>query len=95
MGVIICEDAWESGPARQCRDAGAEILLIPNASPYRDDKLKARERQIAARNREVGLPMVYCNLVGGQDELVFDGSSFVMNSAGEVCVQSASFKEAS
>lgn len=82
MGVIICEDAWEPGPARQCRDAGAEILLIPNASPYRDDKLKARERQIAARHQEVGLPMVYCNLVGGQDELVFDGRSMLCNRDG-------------
>ncbi|HKX57297.1 MAG TPA: NAD+ synthase, partial [Xanthomonadales bacterium] len=83
MGVIICEDAWERTPALQARDAGAELLLIPNASPYRDDKLAAREKLLAERHADTGLPMVYCNLVGGQDELVFDGRSMLYGRDGQ------------
>lgn len=83
MGVIICEDAWEGGPARQSHAAGAELLLIPNASPYRDDKLAARDRLLGQRHADTGLPMVYCNLVGGQDELVFDGRSMLYGRDGE------------
>ena len=84
LGVIICEDAWKPGPTAAARDAGAELLLIPNASPYRDDKLADREKLFAERHAETGLPMVYCNLVGGQDELVFDGRSMLMDRAGQV-----------
>lgn len=84
MGVIICEDAWEAGPAIQSHAAGAELLLIPNASPYRDDKLAARDRLLSQRHTDTGLPMVYCNLVGGQDELVFDGRSMLYGRDG-VC----------
>jgi len=84
VGVIICEDAWKPGPARAAAAAGAELLLIPNASPYRDDKLADRLRLFAERHHETGLPMVYCNLVGGQDELVFDGRSMLMDRAGRV-----------
>jgi NAD+ synthase (glutamine-hydrolysing) len=82
VGVIICEDAWEQEPAREARDAGARLLLVPNASPYRDDKLLAREKMFSERHAGNGLPMVYCNLVGGQDELVFDGRSMLMDSDG-------------
>ncbi len=82
VGVIICEDAWEPGPARQAAEAGAELLLIVNASPYRDDKLAARERLLAERHSDTGLPMLYCNLVGGQDELVFDGRSMLCDRDG-------------
>ena len=84
MGVIICEDAWKRGPSQAARDAGAELLLIPNASPYRDDKLADRLQLFADRHAESGLPTVYCNLVGGQDELVFDGRSMLMDRAGRV-----------
>jgi NAD+ synthase (glutamine-hydrolysing) len=84
IGVIICEDAWKPGPAQAARAAGAELLLIPNASPYRDDKLSDRLRLFADRHAETGLPTVYCNLVGGQDELVFDGRSMLMDRAGKV-----------
>jgi NAD+ synthase (glutamine-hydrolysing) len=84
IGVIICEDAWERGPAVQAREAGAELLLVPNASPYRDDKLQARLELLAARHAETALPLVYCNLVGGQDELVFDGRSLLMDASGQV-----------
>ena len=84
IGVIICEDAWKPGPAIAAKAAGAELLLVPNASPYRDDKLGERLRTLADRHAETGLPMVYCNLVGGQDELVFDGRSLLVDGAGLV-----------
>ncbi len=84
MGVIICEDAWEPGPAQDAKRRGAELLLVPNASPYRDSKLKAREAMFAGRHADTGLPMVYCNLVGGQDELVFDGRSMLMSRNGQL-----------
>ena len=84
VGVIICEDAWEKTPAVQAREQGAELLLVPNASPYRDDKLDARKRMFADKYAEVGLPMIYCNLVGGQDELVFDGRSMLMDGQGRI-----------
>jgi NAD+ synthase (glutamine-hydrolysing) len=83
IGVILCEDAWEEGPALLARKHGAELLLIPNASPYRDNKLDARLGMFAARYQDVGLPMVYCNLVGGQDDLVFDGRSMLMDGQGD------------
>lgn len=82
IGVIICQDAWEPLPAQLASRQGAELLLVPNASPYRCDKLEARLEMFAARYRDVGLPMVYCNLVGGQDELVFDGRSMLMDGQG-------------
>jgi NAD+ synthase (glutamine-hydrolysing) len=82
-GVIICEDAWETGPAEQARAQGAELLLVPNASPYRDDKHEARMEMLADLHASAGLPVVYCNLVGGQDELVFDGRSMLLDGSGE------------
>jgi len=82
IGVIICEDAWELLSARRAKEQGAELLLVANASPYRDDKLEARKEMFAARHEDIGLPMAYCNLVGGQDELVFDGRSMLMDGRG-------------
>lgn len=82
IGVVICEDAWGSAPMRQACEAGAELFVIPNASPYRDNKLDARMRMLADRFSEFGRPVVYCNLVGGQDELVFDGRSMLMDGQG-------------
>ena len=82
--VLICEDTWEAAPALQALEQGAELLLVPNASPYRDDKLPDRQDMLARRYAETGLPMVYCNLVGGQDELVFDGRSMLMDAAGDL-----------
>lgn len=78
FGVLICEDAWQPGPAAKAKAAGAQALLIPNASPYRDDKQADRDAFFARRCEDTGLPMVYCNLVGGQDELVFDGRSVLI-----------------
>lgn len=82
IGVIICEDAWEKHPALLAAEQGAELLLVPNASPYRDDKLDVRREMFADRHKDTGLPLVYCNLVGGQDELVFDGRSMLMDKQG-------------
>ena len=82
IGVIVCEDAWVPGPALSTKAAGAELLLVPNASPFRDDKLAARLDVLYERHEECGLPIVYGNLVGGQDELVFDGRSMLMNARG-------------
>ncbi|HSM69020.1 MAG TPA: NAD+ synthase, partial [Xanthomonadales bacterium] len=84
FGVVICEDTWEPGPARQAAAAGAQCLLAPNASPYRDDKLVARAGMLARVHEETGLAMAYCNLVGGQDELVFDGRSMLLDADGQV-----------
>ena len=82
VGVIVCEDAWVAGPASAAKAAGAQLLLVPNASPFRDNKLAARLDILHERLVECGLPIVYSNLVGGQDELVFDGRSLLMNTRG-------------
>ena len=83
-GLTICEDIWSPGPVQQARAAGARCILNINASPFHAGKDDEREAVVRDRVHEVGLPLVYVNLVGGQDELVFDGGSFVMNAAGEV-----------
>ena len=93
FGINICEDVWLPGPATRAQDAGAEILLVLNASPYHLDKLGTRYDVVRARIAETGLPVVFCNLVGGQDELVFDGASFVMDGAGAVTQQFGKFVE--
>jgi NAD+ synthase (glutamine-hydrolysing) len=82
VGLLICEDVWEPEPALAARAAGAELLLVVNASPFNLHKQRERESVVAARIRAVELPIVYLNLVGGQDELVFDGNSFVMDAQG-------------
>jgi NAD+ synthetase len=93
FGVMICADGWEPEPARKAKMAGAEFLLSLNASPYHMDKLETRYEVLIDRVKETGLPIIYANLVGGQDELVFDGASFVLNSNGEVTQQLPSFTE--
>jgi NAD+ synthase (glutamine-hydrolysing) len=93
FGVMICADGWEAEPAKAAKEAGAEFLLSLNASPYHMDKLETRYEVIAMRAKETGLPIIYVNLVGGQDELVFDGASFVVNSQGEVTQQLPAFVE--
>ena len=93
VGLMICEDAWEAEPARAARAAGAELLLVSNASPFELRKQSERERIMAARVRDVGLPAVYVNLLGGQDELVFDGNSFVMDAGGELAMRAPSHSE--
>jgi len=83
-GITICEDIWEPGPARQAAAAGARLLININASPFQAGKRAAREQLLALRTQQAGLPIMYVNLVGGQDELVFDGGSFVVNREGRV-----------
>lgn len=92
-GVLICADVWESNPARLAKQAGAEILLALNASPYHMDKQDSRHAVARQRVFETGLALVYANLVGGQDELVFDGASFVLDSAGVLAQQLPAFEE--
>lgn len=94
-GILMCEDVWEKGPALGAHAASAQVLLIINASPYAVGKQSQRENTVVrARIREVALPVAYLNLVGGQDELVFDGNSFVMDSTGTVTTRAPAFVEA-
>jgi NAD+ synthase/NAD+ synthase (glutamine-hydrolysing) len=93
-GINICEDVWTAGTADQARDAGAEVLFVLNASPYHIGKQGLRAEVLRERIETTGLPVVYVNLVGGQDELVFDGGSFVLDAGGEVCCQLPKFEEA-
>ena len=93
-GVNICADVWEAGAADLARQAGAELLLVLNASPYHIGKRERRTEVLRQRIAATGLPVVYANLAGGQDELVFDGSSFVLDSRGTVCCQLPQFEEA-
>jgi NAD+ synthase len=94
LGVPICEDIWQERVCAHLARQGAEILLSPNGSPYEVDKDDMRQRMVRERVIETGLPLVYLNRVGGQDELVFDGSSFVTNDDGSICVQLPDFEEA-
>jgi NAD+ synthase len=94
LGVPICEDIWQEKVCANLTRMGAEILLSPNGSPYELDKDALRQAQVRDRVVETGLPLVYLNRVGGQDELVFDGSSFVTNDDGSICVQLPDFEEA-
>ncbi|QDQ27875.1 NAD+ synthase [Chitinimonas arctica] len=91
VGVPICEDIWHVEPASEAAEMGAQILLVPNASPFHVGKEGVRQSIVRQRIEETGLPIVYCNWVGGQDELVFDGSSFAMNRAGELVARLPGF----
>ncbi len=93
FGLNICADVWEPGAATVAREAGAEVLLVLNASPYHMDKQASRYDVVRERVGETGIPVLYCNLVGGQDELVFDGASFVMDAQGRVVHQLPAFVE--
>ncbi|MFM1911110.1 MAG: putative glutamine-dependent synthetase [Pseudomonadota bacterium] len=93
-GVLICADIWEANPAKLAKQAGAEILLTLNASPYHLEKQDSRHEVARQRVLETGLALVYTNLVGGQDELVFDGASFVLDRSGAVVQQLPAFEEA-
>src|SRR6478609_2870283 len=92
-GVIICEDCWFADPAREAREAGAQLIVVPNGSPYHTLQQGARVAQVEARVRETGVPFVYVNRVGGQDELVFDGASFVMDTDGSIAQQLPAWHE--
>ncbi len=85
IGSPICEDAWHPDVAETLAETGAEILLVPNGSPYHRGKPNLRLNLMIARVIETGLPLVYLNMVGGQDDQVFDGSSMVLNPGGPAC----------
>ena len=93
VGLLVCEDIWVPEPAQLARAAGAQLLAVINASPYEIHKQREREQVAGARARDVSLPLAYVNLVGGQDELVFDGNSFAMDAAGEVVMRAPPFEE--
>src|SRR5205823_51102 len=93
VGLLVCEDIWQPEAAQLARADGAQLLLIINASPYEIHKQREREDIAGQRARDVGLPLAYVNLVGGQDELVFDGNSFVMDAHGEVLMRAPPFAE--
>jgi NAD+ synthase (glutamine-hydrolysing) len=93
IGVTVCEDIWESRAARLTRDAKAELMLVINASPYQLRKQEERESIARARVGEVGLPLAYVHMLGAQDELIFDGNSFVMDVAGKVVQRAPAFEE--
>mgnify|MGYP002720318148 FL=1 len=93
MGLLICEDAWFVEPARLAKDAGAELLAVINASPFHVGKGYEREAMMSQRCKATGLPLVYAHLVGGQDEVVFEGHSFALNADGSVAGRAPSFKE--
>ncbi|MFP4161059.1 MAG: NAD+ synthase [Ectothiorhodospira sp.] len=92
-GVTICEDIWSPGPATQARESGAELILNINASPYHLGKHDERVQVLRARVRETGLPVIYVNLVGGQDELVFDGHSLAVDADGELRLAAPPWRE--
>ena len=93
IGVPICEDIWEDIVCAHLAEAGAEMLLVPNGSPYELDKDERRQQLVRARALSTGLAIAYVNRVGGQDELAFDGSSFVVHPDGELVVQMADWDE--
>ncbi|KAA9008258.1 NAD+ synthase [Histidinibacterium aquaticum] len=93
IGTPICEDAWFPDVAEAMAESGAEILVVPNGSPYFRDKLDIRLNKMIARVTETGLPLVYLNLVGGQDDQVFDGGSFVLNPHGVLAMRMPVFEE--
>ncbi|MFE3837240.1 NAD+ synthase [Pseudogemmobacter sonorensis] len=94
IGTPICEDAWHPDVAETLAETGAEILLVPNGSPYHRGKPNLRLNLMIARVVETGLPLCYLNMVGGQDDQVFDGSSMVLNPGGRLMVQMPQFDEA-
>ncbi|TDL75983.1 NAD+ synthase [Palleronia sediminis] len=94
VGVPICEDAWSEDVAEALAESGAEILVVPNGSPYYRGKFDTRLGHMVARTVETGLPLVYLNMVGGQDDQVFDGGSFVLNPHGRLAHQLPLFDEA-
>ena len=95
VGLLICEDAWFAAPARLTRAAGADLLAVINASPFHIGKGNEREQMMRERVLDCGLPLVYAHLVGGQDEVVFEGRSFALDADGSVVGRAASFVETS
>ncbi len=93
IGLLICEDLWHPAAIAQAKKAGAQLIISINASPFDRHKIKSRQTVMQTRAKEANLPIIYVNLVGGQDELVFDGGSFVMSANGQCLQQGQYFKE--
>ncbi len=93
VGLLICEDAWFEEPARLTKGAGAQVLAVINASPFHVGKGGERVQRMAGRVKATGLPLLYAHLVGGQDEVVFDGGSFALNAHAELVARAENFKE--
>lgn len=94
IGMVICEDIWQpGGPISALGEAGVDLVVSPNASPYERNKDDVRGELVARRAREAGAPLAYCNLVGGQDELVFDGDSMIVDADGELLSRAPQFVE--
>jgi len=93
LGVPVCEDMWLEPVCAHLAELGAELFIVPHGSPYELDKIDTRERLSRARTTNTNLPLIFLNRVGGQDELAFDGSSFVMHPDGEIVVQMADWDE--
>ena len=94
LGVMVCEDMWYSAVGTHLARQGAELLIVPNGSPFERGKFSQRMELATARTSETGLPLVYVNQIGGQDELVFDGGSFVVNADGGLAARLPFWKEA-
>lgn len=93
VGLLICEDAWFDEPARLARDAGAQVLAVLNASPFHVGKGPEREQRMRERVADCGLPLIYAHLVGGQDEVIFEGRSFALNAQGQAVARAEGFRE--
>ena len=93
IGSPICEDSWHEDVPETLAETGAEFLLVPNGSPYYRNKMDVRQNLMVSRVIETGLPLIYLNLVGGQDDQVFDGGTFVLNPGGELALQMPVFQE--
>jgi NAD+ synthase (glutamine-hydrolysing) len=93
IGLLVCEDIWEPESTQLARSAGAELLVVINASPFELHKQREREDIARIRARDVGLPLAYVNIMGGQDELIFDGNSFVMDADGRVVMRAPAYEE--
>jgi NAD+ synthase (glutamine-hydrolysing) len=93
FGLIICEDAWFKAPAKAAASAGAEAIVVINGSPYHVGQRAARLAELKSRVAECDIPMIYLNMVGGQDELVFDGASFALDRNGDVVFRAPEFRD--
>lgn len=94
LALTICEDVWREGTLLKNRQAGADVVLTLNASPFHAGKMQLREDTVRAQVKQAGVPLVYVNQVGGQDELIFDGASFVLDRQGELVMRAVEFEEA-